>query len=109
MPLDPAYKAGLARHETGQKFNHRAHGDYYYFMRLTEVSAAPLCALYIIILVYTTCYAKTIKLQIPKTKIRFETQELIKKQKSGFLEFQIIEYSFLRTQRIPRFGLATRP
>jgi len=73
-------------------------------MRLTEVSAAPLCALYIIILVYTTCYAKTIKLQIPKTKIRFETQELIIKQKSGFLEFQIIEYSFLRTQRIPRFG-----
>ena len=24
MPLDPAYKAGLARHETGQLLNNRA-------------------------------------------------------------------------------------
>jgi len=45
-------------------------------MRLTEFLVPFLCALKFIILVYTNCYSKTIKLPTPQNNCRFQTQEL---------------------------------
>jgi len=55
------------------RYNHRAHRETIIaFTRVIDVLPPSLCALYIIILVYTSCYPKTITLQTSETTINLK-------------------------------------